>query len=42
MTISPENFPDLISFWDFSEPTGKERVARGIHPYRLRDSDPKK
>ncbi|MBC7807206.1 MAG: LamG domain-containing protein [Akkermansiaceae bacterium] len=41
MTI-PEEFPDLISFWDFSEPTGKERVARGAHPYRLRDSDPKK
>lgn len=40
--IKPEELPDLVSFWDFAEPTGKERVARGAHAYRLRDSDPKK
>ncbi|MBC8140882.1 MAG: LamG domain-containing protein [Armatimonadetes bacterium] len=36
---TPEDIPDLISFWDFAEPTGAERTARGTYPYRLRDYD---
>lgn len=29
--------PNLISFWDFQEPTGQPRVAKGAHPYVLRE-----
>ncbi|WP_127584930.1 LamG domain-containing protein [Paenibacillus koleovorans] len=29
--------PGLISFWDFQEGAGEERVAQGPHPYRLRE-----
>lgn len=27
--------PHLISFWDFQEPPGEDRVARGLYPYKL-------
>ncbi|GAB4456759.1 MAG: hypothetical protein OHK0029_15310 [Armatimonadaceae bacterium] len=37
----PTDLPDLVSFWDFAEDTGAERVARGPYPYRLRDANPK-
>ncbi len=33
----PEAIPDLICFWDFQEPAGQDRVARGPHRYALRE-----
>ena len=30
--------PGLISFWDFQEPAGADRVARGPHAYKLREA----
>jgi hypothetical protein len=29
--------PELVSFWDFQEPTGSPRTARGLHPAALVD-----
>ncbi|GGD82898.1 LamG domain-containing protein [Paenibacillus nasutitermitis] len=29
--------PGLISFWDFQETDGNEYVAKGLHPYRLKE-----
>ena len=26
-----------LCFWDFREPAGRGRIARGRHPYRLRE-----
>jgi hypothetical protein len=31
----PTTIPDLISFWDFAEPAGQPRVAKGPHAYGL-------
>ena len=31
----PLAIPDLISFWDFQEPAGSPRVAKGPHAYAL-------
>ncbi len=33
----PLELPGLISFWDFAEAPGSDRVARGPHPYRLHE-----
>lgn len=34
---SIQQIPNLISFWDFQEPAGKPRVAKGPHPYALQE-----
>jgi len=31
------NHPALVSFWDFQEEAGADRVAKGPHPYRLKE-----
>ncbi|ANE48831.1 hypothetical protein SY83_09950 [Paenibacillus swuensis] len=33
------NHPALLSFWDFQEEAGSDRVAKGPHGYRLREMD---
>lgn len=33
----PVAVPDLVAYWDFHEVAGEDRVARGPHPYRLRE-----
>lgn len=35
--VGPMTVPGLVSYWDFHEPAGEERVARGPFPYRLRE-----
>jgi hypothetical protein len=35
--MRPEQIADLVAFWDFQEPAGSERVARGMRPFRLRE-----
>lgn len=34
-----QQIPGLISFWDFQEPSGTPRRAKGAHPYELREMD---
>jgi len=31
----PTDLPDLISYWDFQEPSGLPRIAKGPHAYAL-------
>ena len=35
--VSPLNLPGLLSFWSFQGQRGDDLVARGAHPYRLRE-----
>jgi len=35
----PEAIPDLICFWDFQEPAGSDRVAKGPHRYTLAEME---
>lgn len=39
MIPDPVAVPGCLCAWDFQEPAGSDRVARGRHPYRLRESD---
>ncbi|MBC8102706.1 MAG: LamG domain-containing protein [Cytophagales bacterium] len=34
---NPSDIPGLVSFWDFQEAAGQDRVARAGKPYRLRE-----
>lgn len=37
MTFSPLDLPGLLSYWDFQGAPGDDLVAKGPHPYRLRE-----
>jgi len=35
--VKPEDIPNLISFWDFQEPSGQAKIATGKHQYALEE-----
>lgn len=35
--VDPASVPDLVSYWDFHEPAGQDRVAKGPGAYRLQE-----
>jgi hypothetical protein len=37
--MNPLHIPGLVCFWDFQEPAGALRTARGPHTYALREGD---
>jgi hypothetical protein len=39
MPATPLDVPNLLCFWDFQEPPGRERVAKGRFSYRLQEKD---
>lgn len=38
-TALPTDIPGLLSFWDFQEPAGQKRVAKGKFPYALVEAE---